>query len=62
VATAEEIQTWLAALEARVIEIGLEMEEIRVTIRDDDLDVPEQLALYDKLVQVKMKLREIGKS
>jgi hypothetical protein len=62
VSTADDIATWLSALESRIIEIGLEMEEIRTTIRDDDLDVPEQLALYDRLVQVKTRLREIGKS
>jgi hypothetical protein len=62
VSTAEDIQTWLTALESRIIEIGLELEEIRTTIRDDDLDVPQQLALYDRLVQVKTRLREIGKS
>lgn len=60
-ATAEEIGTWIDALERRVVEIGKELGEIHAEIRDDELPVLEQNMLHDRLVRLKEIIRDVGK-
>jgi hypothetical protein len=60
-ATAAEIGTWLDAMERRIIEIGKELGEILIEIRDDELPLVEQQILFDRLVKLKETIREVGK-